>query len=279
MMRARMMEYLDSAEFPEENMQRGTIYRTATYERIRNAFYRALNSRAGNHGLAYCVDGAPGTQKSFIAETLVRELAEVEAGKNGNARRAYYIYCGEHNSPQELLKKLAIEMGIPARGYIEQLIKKIQFELARRRAILLFDEAQHLPQATVERIRELLDRPPYIGILFLGSHDVQNTFANLKMEQWRRRVVEFIVLPGLSEAEAEQIIASELGPAPRKQIEGLIADCIVPDSRRPVSPADATRVYPYERKHQGRTYEAYLSAGALFAAIQQIKLAKEEAAQ
>ena len=274
LLRARLLEYLDSVTFPEDQRPRGTLYPTQSFAAIRKAFYRALD-----HGWAYCIDGAPGTQKSYIAEHLVRELAETDASLNGHARRAYYIYCGDHNSPQELLKKIAIEMAVPARGYIDQLIKKIQYELARRRAVLIFDEAQHLPKETVERIRELLDRPPYIGIVFMGSHDLQRTFSDLRMEQWRRRLTEILFLDGLTTAEAEQIILGEYGAASRKQIDYLIEASIVPDFRRPLgTTSDGQRRYPHERTYQGRRYEAYLSAGALFAAIQQAQVEREEAA-
>ena len=268
MMRARLTEFLDTTTFAEDLRPRGTLYKTASYEAIRKAFYRAID-----HGWAYCIDGAPGTQKSYIAETLVQELATADASKNGHGRRAYYIYCGDRNSPLELLKKIAIEMGIGARGYIDQLIKKIQFELARRRAVLLFDEAQHLPKETIERVRELLDRPPYIGVIFMGSHDLQRTFSDLRMEQWRRRLTEILFLPGLSNEEAEQIIAGEYGKASRKQIDYLVEASIVPDFRRPLgTTSDGQRRYAHERTWQGRRYEAYLSAGALFAAIQQAKV-------
>lgn len=273
LIRAKLTEFLDSCEFAEDTRPRGTLYRTSTFAAIRKAFYRALD-----HGWAYCIDGAPGTQKSYIAEHLVRELAETDANLNGHARRAYYIYCGENNSPQELLKMIAIEMAIPARGYIEQLIKKIQFELARRRAVIIFDEAQHLPRVTLERIRQLLDRPPYIGLIVMGSHDLQRTFADLRMEQWRRRLTETLFLPGLSNEEAERIIQGEYGKASRKQIDYLIEASIVPDFRRPLgSTSDGQRRYTHERTYQGRKYEAYLSAGALFAAIQQAKVEVEEA--
>ena len=124
--RARLIEYLDSVELPENAGPRGTLYPTESYARIRRAFYRALNHRAANHGWAYCVDGAPGTQKSYIVETLVRELVETN-----DERRAYYVYCGEKMPPIEMLKMLAVAMDLPATGYIEQLIKKIQFELVR----------------------------------------------------------------------------------------------------------------------------------------------------
>ncbi len=273
LMRAKLLQYLNSASFPENIRPRAVTYKTATFMAIRKAFYRALD-----HGWAYCVDGAPGTQKSYIAECLIHELAETDANKNGHARRAYYIYCGDHNSPQELLKQIAIEMGIPARGHIEQLIKKIQFELAQRRSMIVLDEAQHLPKDTIERVRQLLDRPPYIGILFLGSHNLQQTLSDLNMEQWRRRLIETLFLPGLSEEEAETIITGEFGKVSRKQIDYLINASIVPDPRRPLgTTADGERRYAHERTFKGRRYEAYLSAGALFAAIQQVKVEQEEA--
>ncbi len=278
LLRAKLLDFLNSAKFPEAN-PKGKLYLTNAHKLIEKAFHRALNYRADNHAWAFCFDGPPGTLKSTTAELLVRKHMEAEASKNGHGSRAYYIYCGDHNSPQELLKNIAVEVGVSARGYIDQLIKKIQFKLADRHAVFIFDEAQHLPKDTIERIRQLLDRPPYIGMLFLGSHDLQKTFSSLHMEQWRRRLVETVFLPGLTRAEAEEIILSEFGFTPkRKQIDGLIEDSIVPDDRRPVGAAsDGQRRYEYERVYCGRRYEAYLSAGALFAAIEQAKIELKEA--
>ena len=272
LIRARLISYLDEAELPKDNTPQKPLYNTTAHAAIRKAFYRALNHRADNRGYGYCFDGGPGTGKSRIAEALVREVGASES------HSAYYIYCGDHNSPMELLKTICIEMRIPARGYLEQLIRKIQFALAKKRGIIVFDEAQHLPRQTVERIRQLLDRPPYIGIMFLGSHDIQQSFRDLKMEQWRRRLVATIVLPGLTEEEAEQIIVGEFGRASLKQIDYLIQASIVPDPRYPIQKGNAERTFAYERVYHGRTYEAYLSAGALFAAIDQAKIEIAEAA-
>jgi type II secretory pathway predicted ATPase ExeA len=121
--------------------------------------------------------------------------------------------------------------GIPHRGAIDQLINKIHFHFGTSRALLVLDEAQHLDLACVETLRELLDQPPHFGLLFCGSHELQNTFNHLEMEQWRSRLNRVVVLPGISQDEAEKIIASELGEIPASKLTKLIVAATVPDYR------------------------------------------------
>lgn len=259
MIRARLQEFLDRASFAMETRAFGFMYQTHSFKLIHDAFFKALD-----HGWAYCVDGAPGTQKSHVSEYLVTELARAAA----DDRRAYYVYCYPDTSPENLLKMIAVSAGIPARGHLDQLMRKIQFETAQHRTLLVLDEAHRLPKRTIETVRALLDRPPYIGMLFMGSHEIQRIFSDLRMEQWRSRLNKVIVLEGLTRNEAETIINTELEKVSQAQIELLIKKSTVKDYRKALPRED--------RKTQD--FDTYISARELFKSIQLLQQKRAAAA-
>ena len=47
---------------------------------------------------------------------------------------------------------------------------------------MVFDEAQHLSIACLETIRELLDQPPHCGLLFAGTHELEEIFTRKALE-------------------------------------------------------------------------------------------------
>src|SRR5664279_2381403 len=65
----------------------GKLYETENARLLRRYFYEALD-----HGRAYYLYGAPGTQKTYVLQHLIAELNRSEIAKNGEGRRAYYIY-------------------------------------------------------------------------------------------------------------------------------------------------------------------------------------------
>jgi len=244
--RAAIKEYIEGHR-DQARRDLGKLYRKRNYQMLRKAFYGALD-----HGWAYCVYGPPGTQKSYVAEALIEDLRQQDAAKNGSARRVAYVYCRAGIKPMNLLQRIGIAAGMPSQGRVDQLIRKLQFHFSSRRVLLVLDEAQHLDDDCVEVVRELLDRPPYFGLLFMGSHDLQKIFQRLEMEQWRSRLQKAIELPGLDEEEATEIIAAELGTRPKAAVEKMIASSRVRDLRR------------------GPDY-TYISARSLFFAIEQVK--------
>ena len=66
---------------------------------------------------------------------------------------------------------------------------------------MVFDEAQHLSIACLETLRELLDQPPHCGLLFAGTHELEEIFTRqaLELEQWRSRFHAGQALPGISD--------------------------------------------------------------------------------
>ena len=269
--RAALVRFLDEHQMDDAERIPTRLYDNNSVRELRRAFFTAIDK-----GAAYLIDGAPGTGKSCVAAQLLDELRQIEQGKPKAQRRiACYAYCREEETPLALLRSLAIELNVSPRGSIDQVVRKIQYELRGRRSVIVLDEAQHLPRTTIESIRELLDRPPYIGVLLMGSHSLQDRFKDLRMEQWRRRLNKTIVLKGLSRDEAQEIIAGELGAIAPKKAEYLIESAISADYRR-VVPAikrqgEWTPTLPFVKHANGRAFEAYISAGELCKAISLIK--------
>ncbi len=82
--------------------------------------------------------------------------------------------------------------------------------------------------------RELLDQPPHFGLLFAGTHELEEIFTRqaLELEQWRSRFHAGQALPGISEEEAAEIVHSDLGLGlSQRKIQKLIAKSRITDLR------------------------------------------------
>jgi hypothetical protein len=83
-------------------------------------------------------------------------------------------------------------------------------------------------------LRELLDQPPHCGLLFAGTHELEEIFTRqaLELEQWRSRFHAGQALPGISEEEAADIVHSELGLGlSQRKTQKLIAKSRITDLR------------------------------------------------
>lgn len=210
--RAALKAAMDRHELQAAPPVQGAHHATAEYDAIRKSMWSALRK-----GTAFLVDGAPGTQKTYTFRRVAQEINRSGEG------RAVYVYARVDHSPQSFLVEACAEAGVPNRGNIDQLIRKLRFFLGGSRTLLLVDEAQHLGFNGLEVLRQLLDQPPYFGVGLGGSHDLAVRIGNWRMEQWRSRLRRQHVLKGLSEAEAAAIVTAELGPLNRNQVAALIA--------------------------------------------------------
>ncbi len=254
-LRVALCELMDARPAELTRRARGTPYRTRTYWKVRRAFFKAL----GNPSWAYVIDGPPGSQKSYVLETLCDELREQEAGKNGSGRRVLYVRCLPAMSRRDLLTEIAMAAGVLARrGTTGQRLRKIRHHFAGRRVLLVLDEAQELTVDALNTVRALLDEPPYMGLIFAGSHEVQQKMCRLEMEQWRSRLQNVLELDGLQEEEIAEIVNRELGPQSKAQIAQFVAN---------------SRVRDYRRRDCW-----YLSARSLFFTLDQIKARTAEKA-
>ena len=250
-LREALVELMDANPTTLDRSLKGQTYQTESARKVRRAFFNAVN-----RGWVYCIDGAPGTQKTRLLLGLCMELEAADAHKNGHARRVLYIYCRKRMSRTDLVREILLAAGLAPRGWLGKMIRKVRHHLSSRRVLLVLDEAHHLDDDALETVRELVDEPPYFGLLFAGSHDLKLKFHHLKLEQWRSRVQRFIELEGLREEEVRDIWAKEIGRIGEKDFKDLMKYCQVKDFR-PRRPGEPPR--------------EYLSARQLFFAIEQHK--------
>jgi type II secretory pathway predicted ATPase ExeA len=251
-LRSRIKELVEEHPQVQAAIDDRPALETEDYKAVRRAFYKAVDK-----GLAFCINGDPGTGKTFSLKKLCSEIRQRDASKNGHGRRVIYVRARWNMGPQDLLRRIASAAGdIPSRGSIDQLLRKIRFTYNGRRALIVIDEAQLCNLACLETVRELLDEPPHFGLIFAGSHDVENKFTHIQMEQWRRRLQNAITLKGLSREEADRLVALELGRVPEKFITLAVKNAMAKSVRR----FDDHR-QPIE----------YLSAGNLARAIDEVK--------
>jgi type II secretory pathway predicted ATPase ExeA len=212
-----------------ESDQVATLHRTRNYDIMRRVFYSALSQRR-----AYCVQGDPGTQKTYLAKYLIADLNRRELAKNGVGRRAYRVRCRPNMRPLQLLKAIAQAAAVRAEGDTAGVLRQLRFAFGTRSVLIVFDEAQLLSVDCMETVRELLDEPPYWGLLFIGSHEIERflTMHSIELEQWNSRLYGVYTLPGIDQDEAIRIIKVELGEkASRKVIDELVKKSRTPHLR------------------------------------------------
>jgi DNA transposition AAA+ family ATPase len=217
--RAALKQYMDLWEGEKPVTEDRAPYPTQDYLAVRQACLNALE-----HGWAYVIDGPPGTQKTFSLRAAEREINAMPG------RRAIRIYTRVNHAPQGFLRELCNLAGIPNRGTIDQLLRKLKGFLGDERIALLIDEANHLGHDGLEVVRQLLDEANF-GVVLAGSHDLTTRLSSWVMEQWRSRVRKTLLLNGPSVAECADIIRAELGPHSDTEIKDFLKGCYATASR------------------------------------------------
>lgn len=219
--RATLKQTIDIWEIEHTEPAAGTHYDTAEFLAMRESMLGALND-----GNAMLFDGPPGVSKTYTARRVSAEI-----NKSGQGR-AVYVYARMGQPPASFLSAACIDAGIPSRGTVDQLIRKLRFLLgSQQRSLLTIDEAQHLPSDTLEAIRQLLDEPPYFGVVLCGSDDLAVRLCHWQMGRWHSRIRRAHLLTGLTRTEATHILASELGSMSKQDADDTIADARVKASR------------------------------------------------
>lgn len=248
--RAALKEFMDKWEGSQALTTDREPHRTADFKAIFDSSLNALDN-----GSAYVIDGPPGTQKTFSLRAVEREIQE-KVGRG----RVIYVYARADHSPLSFLREICTCAGIWNRGDIDRVIRKLRFFLGEQRMLLMVDEAQHLPHKSLEILRQLLDLPPFFGVVLAGSHDLSQRLSHWQMEQWRSRVRKTLYLNGPTLAEARSIVAAELEPVlgaqPTATWDTLIEGCWASASR-----VDRSGQKPVSRKFN------YISARDLFFTI------------
>ena len=161
--RAAIRDFIAAHPIATPVVTTGKLYETQNVRLLKKYFYEALD-----HGRAYYLYGAPGTQKTDVLQHLIAELNCSEIAKNGKGRRAYYVYVRQGIHSLDLMKRVAESCGALGIGTVDRILRNLRFDLSQRKVLLVFDEAQHLSIECLETLRELLDQPPHCGLLFAG---------------------------------------------------------------------------------------------------------------
>lgn len=244
--RAAAKEYIDLHEIGQQISLRGRHHNTSSFAEARRAALNALE-----RGTAYVIDGPPGTEKTWSLRQIEREINDNRLG------RAVYVYARVKHSPLSFLQECCVSAGIPSRGTIDMVLRKLRFFLAEGRTLLMIDEAQHLDHDGLEVLRQLLDLPPHFGVVLAGSHDLTQRLSHWQMEQWRSRLRKTLYFTGPTQAEARAILRAELGEMSDADCDDAIANCR----------STAQRMEIVSGKPISKSF-TYISARDLFGAIE-----------
>jgi general secretion pathway protein A len=182
-------------------------------------FYSAKHREAFNH-LLYGIR----ERKGFVQLT-----GEVGAGKT-TLCRAMLEQLDEHYatalilnpvmSPNELMKAIAIEFGLPVNGLdrLDTVAVINQFLLQQvergRDTVLIIDEAQDLTDELIEQVRLLsnleTDNRKLLQIVLMGQPELRDRLNNPRLRQLRQRITVRYHLSPLSRHEVNQYIHHRL---------------------------------------------------------------------
>ena len=178
-------------------------------------FYSAKHREAYNH-LLYGIrerkgfvqlTGEVGAGKTTLCRAMLEQLDE---------RYATALILNPVMSPDELMKAVGIEFGLPVNGLDrldtiavinEFLLQQVE---AGKEAVLIIDEAQDLTDELLEQVRLLsnleTDNRKLLQIVLMGQPELRDRLNNPKLRQLRQRItVRYHLLP-LSRGEVNQYV-------------------------------------------------------------------------
>jgi type II secretory pathway predicted ATPase ExeA/outer membrane protein OmpA-like peptidoglycan-associated protein len=159
------------------------------------------------------ITGQPGSGKT----TLIRDiLSQLDASKT----LAINLVTNQLQA-EELLRKVALEFGLPAESYnkatllthIEEFVDK-QYKNGRR-AIIVIDEAQNLTLTGLEELRLLSNLQtgshPLFQIFLVGQDELRSVILSPEMEQIRQRLIASCQMEPMTVSQTEGYIDHRLG--------------------------------------------------------------------
>lgn len=182
-------------------------------------FYSAKHREAFNH-LMYGIrerkgfvqlTGEVGAGKTTLCRALLEQL---------DSHYATALILNPVLSPNELMKAIAIEFGLPVNGLdrLETVAVINQFLLALvergKDAVLIIDEAQDLSDELLEQVRLLsnleTDNRKLLQIVLMGQPELRHRLNNPRLRQLRQRItVRYHLLP-LSQQEVSRYVHHRL---------------------------------------------------------------------
>ncbi len=175
------------------------------------------------------VTGEVGMGKTLLCRKLLKDLGE---------RYQVAYLPNPYLSPDEMRRAVAQELGVTQRGDQQQLTAAISgrlLELAQagRQVVLLLDEAQALPDETLEALRLFTnletERFKLLQMVMFGQPELDHRLAQPQLRQLRQRISFSYTLRGLTRDECRAYLSHRLNRAgyqggalfsPR-QVEGL----------------------------------------------------------
>lgn len=161
------------------------------------------------------ITGNVGTGKTTLVQALLQDLDESEL--------AVATIVTSNLKEDEMLEMVATNFSIATRNAGKAALLKdieqgfVQFAKANRRVLLIVDEAQNLPEASVEELRMLSNfqwnGQPLLQIFLLGQQQFRTTLLSESFEQLRQRVIATHHLKPLSEEETRTYIEHRLSVA------------------------------------------------------------------
>jgi len=158
------------------------------------------------------VTGRPGTGKTMLVETFLREI---DTRKVIARRIAVSNYGAE-----ELLRAVAyayeIDIAEPDKATLRHRIQEyfLQQEQEGRRVLLIMDEAQALQHSALEELRTLADLQTrsrtMLQLFLIGQESLQDLMSTSEMEQFQQRVIANYHLMPLNLLETRSYIEHRL---------------------------------------------------------------------
>ncbi|MBY6187271.1 AAA family ATPase [Marinobacter hydrocarbonoclasticus] len=175
------------------------------------------------------VTGEVGMGKTLLCRKLLREL--------GDRYQVAYL-PNPYLSPDEMRRAVAQELGLATDGDQQQLTsaisnKLLELAMAGRQVVVLLDEAQALPDETLEALRLFTnletERFKLLQMVMFGQPELDQRLAQPQLRQLRQRITFSYALRGLNRNECAAYLNHRLKQAGYQgdslftaaQVEGL----------------------------------------------------------
>ena len=161
------------------------------------------------------ITGNVGTGKTTLVQALLAELDQDDVSVG--------TIVSSNLKEDDLLQMVAHSFGVPVRDHSKaSLLRDLEHNftqqtLSGHRILIIVDEAQNMPPASVEELRMLSnfqrDGKPLVQIFLLGQQEFRATLLSQGFEQLRQRIIATYHLNPLSEEETRTYIEHRLSVA------------------------------------------------------------------